>query len=118
MMRAILSGMKTYCIDIDGVIATQDSVCKTCKYEAAGPIRENIDKINKLYDEGHYIKYFTARGMGTYNDDAKLADARWKEFTEFQLRIWNCKYHELIMGKPSADYYIDDKAINSNDFFN
>ena len=22
------------------------------------------------------------------------------------------------MGKPSADYYIDDKAVNSNDFFN
>ena len=117
-MRAILPGMKTYCIDIDGVIATQDSICKTCKYEAAMPIKTNIEKINQLYDDGHYIKYFTARGMGTYNDDSKLAEARWKEFTELQLRIWGCKYHELIMGKPSADYYIDDKGIHSNDFFN
>jgi len=117
-MRAIMDGKKTYCIDIDGVIAEMNGVCKTCKYESSTPMKENIEKINKLYDDGHYIKYFTARGMGTYNDDANLANARWRELTELQLRIWNCKYHELIMGKPSADYYIDDKAVNSNDFFN
>jgi len=109
--------MKTYCIDIDGVIAQQNGICKTCKYEASNPIKENIEKINKLYDDGNIIKYFTARGMGTYSDDSKLSSARWKELTELQLRIWGCKYHYLIMGKPSADYYIDDKAINSNDFF-
>ena len=56
--------------------------------------------------------------MGTYHDDPKLAEARWLELTKLQLSIWNCKYHELIMGKPSADYYIDDKAVNSDDFFN
>ena len=117
-MRAILPGMKTYCVDIDGVIAAKNGTCKTCKYEASTPMKENIEKINKLYDEGHYIKYFTARGMGTYNDDAKLAEARWLELTKLQLSVWNCKYHELIMGKPSADYYIDDKAVNSDDFFN
>ena len=37
--------------------------------------------------------------------------------TKMQLDIWGCKYHELILGKPSADYYIDDKAVNSDDFF-
>jgi len=31
--------------------------------------------------------------------------------------LWGCKFHELHMGKPSGDYYIDDKGINSNDFF-
>ena len=56
-MRALLPGMKTYCIDIDGVIAAKNGTCKTCKYEASTPMRENIEKINKLYDEGHYIKY-------------------------------------------------------------
>lgn len=110
--------MKTYCVDIDGVIAQHNGICNTCKYESSTPIKENIEKINKLYDEGNIIKYFTARGMGTYHDDAQRAEARWKELTELQLRIWGCKYHYLIMGKPSADYYIDDKAVNSNDFFN
>lgn len=110
--------MKSYCIDIDGVIAQHNGICKTCKYESSTPIKENIEKINKLYDEGNIIKYFTARGMGTYDDSLELASARWKEFTEFQLKLWECKYHKLIMGKVSADYYIDDKAINSSDFFN
>jgi hypothetical protein len=110
--------MKIYCIDIDGVICHNPSACKTCKYEGSQPIKENIEKINKLFDGGNYIKYFTARGMGTYNDDSKLAEEKWRDLTELQLKIWGCKYHELIMGKPSADYYIDDKAINSDDFFN
>jgi phosphatidate phosphatase PAH1 len=109
---------KTYVVDIDGVIAEQDSLCKTCKYEASSPITKNIEAVNKLYDEGHYIKYFTARGMGTYKGNATLAGHRWEELTKCQLKMWGCKYHELIMGKPSADYYIDDKAVNSNDFFN
>ena len=109
--------MKTYCIDIDSTICINGD-CASCKYEGSIPIKQNIEKINKLYDDGHYIKYFTARGMGTYNDDSNLADSRWRNLTELQLKIWGCKYHKLIMGKPSADYYIDDKAINSNDFFN
>ena len=117
-MRAILPGKKTYCVDIDGVIAAKNSTCKNCKYESSIPIIDNIEKINQLFDEGHYIKYFTARGMGTYHDDANLATRRWLALTKMQLSIWGCKYHEIIMGKPSADYYIDDKAVNSNDFFN
>lgn len=106
----------TYCVDIDGTICENGS-CNACKYEGSVPIKSRIEKINQLYDEGHRIKYFTARGMGTYDDGAK-AEARWRELTELQLRIWGCKYHELILGKPSADYYIDDKAITSDDFFN
>ena len=102
---------KTYVVDIDGVIAEQDSLCKTCKYEASSPITKNIEAVNKLYDEGHYIKYFTARGMGTY-DDATRASQRWEELTKCQLKMWGCKYHELIMGKPSFDILIDDKSLD------
>ena len=39
------------------------------------------------------------------------------EFTEIQLSLWGCKYHQLFLGKPAGDYYIDDKGINDNDFF-
>ena len=31
-------------------------------YNLALPLVDNIKKINKLYDEGHNIKYWTARG--------------------------------------------------------
>jgi histidinol phosphatase-like enzyme len=102
-----------YVIDIDGTICTQ----KNSNYEMSSPIIDRIDKINKLYDEGHIIIYFTARGMGRYSDDEKLANARFREITELQLKSWGCKYHKLVLGKPSGDYYIDDKGINSDEFF-
>lgn len=109
--------LKTYVIDIDGTICTNGD-CNSCKYEGSTPILERIEKINSLYDEGHTIKYFTARGMGRYNDDIEKAKERFYTLTEMQLKIWGCKYHELILGKPSGDIYIDDKGMNSDDFFN
>ena len=103
-----------YIVDIDGTI------CKSVSdgnYEDAEPIQYHIDKINKLYDEGHQIIYLTARGMGRYGDNASLAKRMFYELTKDQLNRWGCKHHKLMLGKPSGDCYIDDKGINSNDFF-
>jgi len=108
--------MATYVIDIDHTIC-KNGKCSACKYEHSVPYLDRIKKINDLYDSGHTIKYFTARGMGRYNDDANKSREKFYSLTKMQLDLWGCKYHELILGKPSADYYIDDKAINSNDFF-
>ena len=36
----------------------------------------------------------------------------WRELTEKQMRSWGVKHHELHLGKPYADLFIDDKAIN------
>lgn len=108
---------KVYVIDIDGTICTNGD-CGSCKYEGSVPKLDRIEKINQLYDQGNIIKYFTARGMGRYKDDAQKAKNKFYNLTKLQLDIWGCKYHELILGKPSADYYIDDKAINDYDFFN
>lgn len=106
--------MKKYVIDIDGTICTSVT---NGDYSSALPIYDRIDKINKLYDEGNYIVYLTARGMGRYNNNADLAKARFYDITELQLRLWECKYHELFLGKPSGNFYIDDKGINSDEFF-
>jgi len=38
------------------------------------------------------------------------------ELTKGQLASWGIKYHSLQLGKPAADYYVDDKAVNSEDF--
>ena len=52
------------------------------------------------------------------HDEAKAkAEEVLKPLTLLQLDIWGCKYHELIMGKPHADLFIDDKAMNDEDFF-
>lgn len=103
-----------YVIDIDGTICNLNNG----DYLDSEPIVDRIEKINKLYDDGHIIKYFTARGMGRYKDSPNLSWKNFYELTKNQLDSWGCKYHQLVMGKPSGDLYIDDKGINANDFFN
>ena len=95
---------KTFCFDIDGVIGclTPDN-----DYAKADCHTSTIDIINTLYEQGHYIILFTARGTKTGID--------WKNTTEEQLHRWGVKYHELKFGKPAADFYIDDRMITIND---
>ena len=93
-------------VDIDETIC-QSSVDKN--YSKSVPIKSNIDKINSLYDDGHTIVYWTARGTLTGID--------WYNVTKNQFEIWGVKYHELKFGKPAYDMFICDKAINSIEFF-
>jgi histidinol phosphatase-like enzyme len=97
----------TFCFDLDGTICTQEPD-NINPYNKAKPYSEIIEKINELYDEGYIIKIFTARGTRTGVD--------WKEFTLKQLKEWGIKYHDLILGKPHADIFIDDKSISPDDF--
>jgi len=101
-----------YVVDIDGTICTNTFG----DYEKAEPFVERIKIINDLHDQGHEIWYFTARGMSK-NPPPSKACAEWYSLTKKQLDQWGCKYDHLYMGKPSADYYIDDKAIQSDYFF-
>lgn len=89
---------KKYVIDIDKTICTHEK-----DYADASPFLEVIDRFNRLYEEGNRIVYFTSRGTETKID--------WRKLTEIQLKNWGVKYHELLFGKPSADYYIDDKSL-------
>jgi len=93
-----------YAIDIDGVLCDD----MLGEYENSTPDYGVIRKVNKLYEDGHTIKIFTGRGSATGID--------WKEFTIKQLKSWGVKYHELIFGKPVADVFVDDKAINIKDW--
>jgi mannose-6-phosphate isomerase-like protein (cupin superfamily) len=98
-----------YFIDIDDTICRPDKATNSSmgKYENAVPIQERINKVNSLFDEGHEITYWTARGNFSGIDKIYL-----EEFTRRQLLKWGCKFHELLMGKPSYDVYIDDKSFN------
>ena len=93
-----------YCFDVDGTICDE-----TCDfgYEYAQPRQEMVDAINRLYDEGHTIKIFTARGQATGID--------WEQFTKEQLAEWGVKYHEYHK-KISGDFYVDDKAVLPDEF--
>ena len=103
----------TYVFDIDGTICTNTDG----RYENAQPFTERINFINKLYDEGNKIIFFTARGMNTFQGDIIKVKAAYRDLTEKQLKQWNVKYHYFLLGKPSADLYIDDKGVKDEDFF-
>jgi hypothetical protein len=101
-----------YVIDIDGTICTSNN-----GYEFSVPLEDRITHINELYNRGHYIKYFTARGMGRHEGDVGKAFTQFYTMTQEQLKKWGCKYHELILGKPSGDIYIDDKGVSDVGYF-
>ncbi len=93
-------------VDID------ETICKTPDsrdYSKAVPIKKNIKKINEMYDNGDTIVYWTARGT--------VSGIDWREVTEKQFKEWGVKHHELRLGKPNYDLFIDDKNINAERFF-
>jgi len=90
-------------VDIDNTIC----ITHEGQYDQSRPIQKNIDKVNGLFENGHYITYWTARGGNTGIDHTEL--------TISQLKEWGCKYHKLVMNeKPSFDILLDDKAMNIN----
>ena len=92
-------------IDIDETIC--DSPIDR-DYTLSVPIQDNIDKANKLFDEGHTIVYWTARGTGSGID--------WDTVTRQQFDLWGVKYHDLKFGKPYYDLFIDDKNMNTKNW--
>ena len=95
-----------YLVDIDGVLCNET----LGDYKESEPNFKNIEKVNKLFDDGHTIKIFTGRGSATGID--------WRSFTDSQLKGWGVKYHQLILGKPVCDFIIDDKNISLKDWEN
>lgn len=104
--------MKTYVIDLDHTLCdTPKNESGNWDYTNAVPFIKRIEKVNKLKDEGNTIIIETARGSVSGRD--------WFSVTEKQLLKWGLKYDKLRVGtKFAGDYFIDDKGINSEDFFN
>jgi quercetin dioxygenase-like cupin family protein len=96
---------KKYFIDLD------NTLCNTfgSDYENSIPIKERIEYVNNLKNDGHHITIWTARGATSGIDH--------KELTQKQLLEWNVNYDNLIMGKPNYDIYIDDKSFNVDTFW-
>ena len=93
-------------VDID------ETICNTHEsrdYSLSIPMNNRIEKINNLYDQGHTIVYWTARGSTSGLD--------WTDLTTSQLSQWGAKYHEVKLGKPHYDLFIDDKNVQADEFF-
>lgn len=92
-------------VDIDNTILDTDGL----NYENTKPMKDRIKKINDLYDEGHTIVYWTARGT--------LSGIDYYDLTKSQLDKFGVKYHELKLKKPAYDLFIDDRNVNSEEYF-
>lgn len=92
---------KVIYVDIDETICITPDNPRI--YEESLPIRENINKINDLYDKGNRIVYWTARGS--------RSGINWYDLTKKQLVEWGAKHHDLRLDKPYYDMFIDDKNL-------
>jgi len=94
-------------VDVDNTLCRipGDQEENKLNYELREPWQENIEKSNRLFDSGHTIIMWTARGTTTRKC--------WFDLTMKQLRSWGVRFHELRMGKPSYDLFIDDRNLNA-----
>lgn len=95
--------MMTFGVDIDGTLC---NLRRDLQYEHCQPITAHIDIVNHLFDKGNRVILYTGRG-----EDKRQKTVLW-------LKENNVNYHELVMGKPVADVYIDDLSVTPEDFFN
>jgi|TARA_B100000131_G_C17818713_1_gene492815 hypothetical protein len=102
----------TYVFDIDGTLCTNTDG----DYLKAEPLYDRIELVNVLAKRNKIVLY-TARGMGRHKNNAQKAIEEFYELTKKQLEDWGVQYDQLFLGKPAGDYYIDDKGIKDDAFF-
>ena len=97
------SNVKNYLIDIDGTICDDIPNEQPERMATATLYPEALVTLNKWYDEGHIITFFTSR-----------TEAH-REVTEKWLADNGFKYHGLLMGKPRGGNYhwIDNHMVRA-----
>ena len=97
--------------DLDNTLVTHPRV--KGDYSTCRPKERNIRLLCDLHRAGHYIIIWTARRMRTHaaNVGAVIKDVGL--VTMKTLQEFHIPYDELHFGKPYADLYIDDLAVNA-----
>lgn len=104
-----------FCFDLDHTLvqAQIDPETKKVNYQLTKPITRNIEFLNFLKRQGHTIIIYTARRMRTHSGNVGKLVADIGPITFATLEKYKINYDEIHFGKPYADYYIDDLAINA-----
>jgi trehalose-6-phosphatase len=92
---------KTIMVDLDGVICSEEQFFNR---PLAQPIPGAREALQKLRAAGHTVVIYTARSWGEYR-----VTRSWLETHGFE-------YDGLHMGKPVADVWIDDRALQFNNW--
>jgi uncharacterized HAD superfamily protein len=100
------SHIKNYLIDIDGTICDDIPNEEPERMVTAGLYPDALETINKWFDEGHIITFFTSR----VEEHRKV--------TEEWLQLNGFRYHGLLMGKPRGGNYhwIDNHIVRATRF--
>ena len=100
------SEIKNNLIDIDGTIGDDIPNEEPWRMKDANIYPDALEMINKWYDEGHIICFFTSR------------TEEHREVTEEWLNKNGFKYHDIIFGKPRGGNYhwIDNHVVRATRF--
>lgn len=98
--------VKNYLIDIDGTITDDVPNEEPERMVTCEPFPDALEILNKWYEEGHIITFFTSR------------TEEHREVTETWLSKHNFKYHGLLMNKPRGGNYhwIDNHIVRATRF--
>jgi hypothetical protein len=96
-------GIKNYLIDIDGTICDDIPNEEPERMVTAAVYPDALLTLNKWYEEGHIIFFFTSR-----TEDHRAVTEAWLQKNGF-------KYHGMLMGKPRGGNYhwIDNHLVKA-----
>lgn len=96
------------CFDVDGVFC--DHADPNLPYARRSPYPRAVEVARALKMAGHTLVFQTARYMNLYRGDQRAAgDAGRGELEDWLVRH-GIPYHEIYLGKASADLYVDDRG--------
>jgi hypothetical protein len=98
--------IKNYMIDIDGTICDDIPNEEPERMLTASVYPDALDTLNKWYEQGHIITFFTSRVEEN------------REVTEAWLAKHGFKYHGILFGKPRGGNYhwVDNHIVRATRF--
>lgn len=102
---------KRYCFDLDNTLVTFPKVAGD--YTTVEPIPKTIEFVRYLKRFGHTIIIYTARRMRTHRGNVGKIVKDIGQITMDTLDRFSIPYDELYFGKPEAQVYVDDLALNA-----
>ena len=99
-------GVKNFLIDIDGTVTEDVPNEEPGRMATVLPFVDALEVLNRWYEEGHVITFFTSR-----TEDLREVTEEWLDRHGF-------KYHGLLMGKPRGGNYhwIDNHLVRATRF--
>jgi capsule biosynthesis phosphatase len=103
---------RTLCVDVD------DTLCFTDDhdYTQSRPNDPVVVKVREAKAKGWWIILHTARGMGRSGGHIETVADEVLDEVRALCERHDIPYDEIVVGKPWARWYIDDRALRPDEF--